>query len=154
MVVAVKQRRSSRRPHSGPDDGMAVTEQNPVVKSQAWSAVETSPGHEAETAEGSRKAEWPGTQEPLLTKIGTPIALASLIFDGDWYRTEYPDVAAVSMDPVEHYFDNGSREGRNPNRFFDTNWYASNNPDVAAAGLNPFLHYLLYGAREGRKPAP
>ncbi len=94
------------------------------------------------------------SHDPLLTKVGTPIACASLIFDSDWYQRQYPDVAAASMDPVQHYFDNGSREGRNPNRYFDTNWYASNNPDVAVAGLNPFLHYLLYGAREGRKPAP
>lgn len=149
MVVAVKQRRSSRRPHSGPDqsgpdEDMTIADQKPVVTPQLWSALET----------GSEYEERHGEQDSPLTKIGTRFALASLIFDADWYRSEYPDVAAVSMDPVEHYFDNGSREGRNPNRFFDTNWYASNNPDVAAAGLNPFLHYLLYGAKEGRKPAP
>ena len=93
-------------------------------------------------------------QDTLTTKFGLRIQVDSLIFDVDWYRAEYPDVAAASLDPVRHYFDNGFREGRNPNRYFDTNWYASSNPDVAAAGLNPFLHYLLYGAREGRKPAP
>lgn len=93
-------------------------------------------------------------QDVLTTTVGSTIHVRSLIFDVDWYRGEYPDVAAANLDPVRHYFDNGFREGRNPNRYFDTNWYASSNPDVAAAGLNPFLHYLLYGAREGRKPAP
>ena len=92
--------------------------------------------------------------DPLVTTIGSRIQVNSLIFDVEWYRAEYPDVAAANLDPVRHYFDNGFREGRNPNRYFDTNWYASSNPDVAAAGLNPFLHYLLYGAREGRRPAP
>lgn len=92
-------------------------------------------------------------QEPFLTNVGTRVIVASLIFDSEWYRQEYPDVVAAGLDPVMHYFDNGSREGRNPNRYFDTNWYASNNPDVAAAGLNPFLHYLLYGAKEGRLPS-
>ena len=93
-------------------------------------------------------------QDPLVTTTGSRIQVNSLIFDVEWYRAEYPDVAAANLDPVRHYFDNGFREGRNPNRYFDTNWYASSNPDVAAAGLNPFLHYLLYGAREGRRPAP
>ncbi len=93
-------------------------------------------------------------QDPLVTTIGSRIQVNSLIFDVEWYRATYPDVAVANLDPVRHYFDNGFREGRNPNLYFDTNWYASSNPDVAAAGLNPFLHYLLYGAREGRRPAP
>lgn len=138
MAVAVKQKRIGRRLPSGPD----------------WSMTGTGLGHEAETGAPNDSGTLPEGPETPLTKIGTRIALASLIFDGDWYQTEYPDVAAAGMDPVKHYFDDGSREGRNPNPYFDTNWYASNNPDVAAAGLNPFLHYLLYGAREGRKPAP
>ena len=149
MPLAVKQKRSSRRTRAASDDGNTSEANQPsVLKPYRLPGVETASGHEARTAER------PAEPDLLLTKLGTPIALASLIFDADWYRHEYPDVAAVSIDPVEHYFDNGSREGRNPNRYFDTNWYASNNPDVAAAGLNPFMHYLLYGAREGRRPAP
>ena len=93
-------------------------------------------------------------QGALLSAVGTPIETRSLIFDPNWYMREYPDVKAASLDPVMHFFDNGVREGRNPNQYFDTKWYAVNNPDVAAAGLNPFLHYLLYGAREGRQPRP
>ncbi len=108
---------------------------------------------QASTVETNKLADVKA-QDALTTTVGSTIHVRSLIFDVDWYRTEYPDVAAANLDPVRHYFDNGFREGRNPNRHFDTNWYASSNPDVAAAGLNPFLHYLLYGAREGRKPAP
>ena len=78
----------------------------------------------------------------------------SLLFDTDWYRSTYPDVAAAGLDPIRHFFDNGAREGRNPNTHFETNWYVSNNPDVAASTMNPFLHYILYGAREGRKSKP
>ncbi len=92
--------------------------------------------------------------DPLLTTIGTRIEAGSLVFDPEWYKQQYRDVAAAKLDPIRHYFDNGVREGRNPNAYFDTKWYASHNPDVAAAGLNPFLHYLLYGAREGRRPRP
>ncbi len=92
--------------------------------------------------------------DPLATTIGTRIDANALIFDSEWYRAVHPDVAASRIDPVRHYFDNGAREGRNPNPYFNTAWYASKNPDVAAAGLNPFLHFLLYGAHEGRLPAP
>ncbi len=97
-----------------------------------------------------------GEERPntLMSKVGTHIEAGSLIFDSDWYKKEYPDVAASGLDPVVHYFDNGVREGRNPNRYFHTNWYTQNNPDVAAARLNPFMHYMLYGAQEGRKPGP
>lgn len=85
---------------------------------------------------------------------GTVIDPMSLLFDTDWYRVEYPDVAAAGLDPIRHFFDNGAREGRNPNAHFETSWYVSTNADVAASMMNPFLHYLLYGAREGRKSRP
>ena len=87
----------------------------------------------------------------LRSTIGTVINPMSLLFDTDWYRSTYPDVAAAGLDPIRHFFDNGAREGRNPNAHFETSWYVSANADVAASMMNPFLHYLLYGAREGRK---
>ena len=94
-------------------------------------------------------------QQPVIRSIaGTVIEPISLLFDTDWYRSQYPDVAAAGLDPIRHFFDNGAREGRNPNAFFETSWYVSTNADVAASMMNPFLHYLLYGAREGRKAKP
>ena len=90
----------------------------------------------------------------LRSVTGTVIDPISLLFDTDWYTTTYPDVAAAGLDPIRHFFDNGAREGRNPNPCFDTTWYLSMNTDVATSRMNPFLHYLLYGAREGRKPQP
>lgn len=90
----------------------------------------------------------------LRSVVGTVIEPVSLLFDTDWYSATYSDVAAAGLDPIRHFFDNGAREGRNPNPHFDTTWYLSVNADVAASRMNPFLHYLLYGAREGRKPQP
>ncbi|MBE7212878.1 MAG: hypothetical protein INR65_17840 [Gluconacetobacter diazotrophicus] len=87
-----------------------------------------------------------------MSALGTAIDPRSLLFDPDWYRDTYPDVAAAGMDPIRHFFENGAREGRNPNPFFDTGHYVRSYEDVAAAKMNPFLHYLLYGAREGRLP--
>ena len=97
----------------------------------------------------------PVPPQPMIRSItGTAIDPVSLLFDADWYRVQYPDVAAAGLDPIRHFFDNGAREGRNPNAYFETNWYVSTNADVAASMMNPFLHYLLYGAREGRKGKP
>ena len=89
-----------------------------------------------------------------VSMIGSIIEPMSLLFDTDWYRAEYRDVAAAGLDPIRHFFDDGAREGRNPNAYFVTNWYLSTNADVVASNMNPFLHYLLYGAREGRRPTP
>lgn len=90
----------------------------------------------------------------LPSTTGTAIESISLLFDPDWYRSQYQDVAAAGLDPIRHFFDNGAREGRQPNAFFDTAWYLANYPDVLASKMNPFLHYLLYGAREGRRARP
>ena len=93
-----------------------------------------------------------GTGGTIRSVTGDAIDPISLLFDTDWYRDAYPDVAAAELDPVRHFFDNGAREGRNPNPRFETSWYLATNADVVASKMNPFLHYLLYGAREGRKP--
>ncbi len=61
-------------------------------------------------------------------------------FDAAWYRSNYPDVDALGMDPAEHYLWIGASLGRNPSALFDAAAYLAANPDVAAAGLNPLLH--------------
>ncbi|ABI63287.1 hypothetical protein [Granulibacter bethesdensis] len=73
-----------------------------------------------------------------------------LIFDPDFYRSRYLDVAEAGIDPVDHYFTVGWREGRQPNAAFDPEAYQTANPDVRDAQINPFAHYLLRGYREGR----
>jgi glycosyltransferase involved in cell wall biosynthesis len=73
-------------------------------------------------------------------------------FDRDHYLAAYPDVAEAGVDPLEHYFNAGWREGRDPSTDFSTSYYLSANPDVAAADVNPFAHYVLAGKGEGRPP--
>jgi glycosyltransferase involved in cell wall biosynthesis len=75
---------------------------------------------------------------------------SSGLFDDKWYLAEYSDVAALGMDPVEHYLTIGAQLHRNPSRQFDTQSYLVSNPDVAAAEINPLLHYVLFGRAEGR----
>jgi glycosyltransferase involved in cell wall biosynthesis len=85
--------------------------------------------------------------------VGAAMLRDSGLFDGIWHCQTYPDIAASDIDPAEHFYAYGWREGRRPNPYFDTDWYLRRNPDVAEAGINPLLHYILAGEAEGRAPA-
>jgi GT2 family glycosyltransferase len=74
----------------------------------------------------------------------------SKLFDAQWYVERYPDVAAMGLDPLEHFLRHGAAEGRNPSDRFDLSSYLKRNPDVARSGINPLLHYLEHGRDEGR----
>ncbi|MFZ0928177.1 MAG: glycoside hydrolase family 99-like domain-containing protein, partial [Syntrophobacteraceae bacterium] len=77
-----------------------------------------------------------------------------MLFDSDWYLTQYPDVAKAGVNPLVHYLRHGANEGRDPNPDFDSDWYLKQYPDVAKAGVNPLRHFLLRGGIEQRDPSP
>jgi glycosyltransferase involved in cell wall biosynthesis len=76
------------------------------------------------------------------------------LFDPDYYRAAYPDIAAEGVHPFLHFLTSGAYEGRNPHPLFDTLFYLRTYPDVAAAGVNPLGHFLKHGAVERRRPHP
>ena len=80
----------------------------------------------------------------------TQIELVRTEFDPAFYLDANPDVADAGIDPLEHYFHTGWREGRNPNNDFDTRYYLAANKDVREQFINPFVHYLATGRLEGR----
>jgi hypothetical protein len=82
------------------------------------------------------------------------IKLVEIEFDRAYYLTMHPDVESAGIDPLEHYFYTGWREGRNPNGQFDTNYYISVSPEISSDGPNPFWHFLAIGRAEGRLPSP
>lgn len=71
-------------------------------------------------------------------------------FDADFYRARNPDIEEAGLDPLQHFLENGWREGRDPTPDFGVRAYLDANEDIALAGLNPFLHYLTHGRDEGR----
>jgi glycosyltransferase involved in cell wall biosynthesis len=73
-------------------------------------------------------------------------------FDAEFYIGTYSDVANAKVDPLEHYFFRGWKEGRDPAPWFSTTYYLRANHDVAAANVNPFWHYVMAGRDEGRSP--
>lgn len=77
---------------------------------------------------------------------------ASGVFDASWYLDRNPDVSESGVDPVEHYFDHGALEGRDPGPTFDARRYQADNPDVIRARANPLLHFIRHGRNEVRRP--
>lgn len=75
---------------------------------------------------------------------------SSQLFDEKWYLTKYPEVAQTKKDPIEHYLEQGWKEGYNPSQKFDNDAYLQSYPDVAAAQTCPLLHYINHGRNEGR----
>lgn len=73
-------------------------------------------------------------------------------FDAEFYLSEYDDVANEGVNPLDHYWHYGWREGRDPSTTFSTTFYLEANPDVADQGINPLWHYVVAGKNEGRLP--
>jgi GT2 family glycosyltransferase/glycosyltransferase involved in cell wall biosynthesis len=61
-------------------------------------------------------------------------------FDEDWYREQFPDVAASRLDPIVHYVKYGSKIGRNPSPSFKSNFDTSKLKEVADQKINLLLY--------------
>jgi glycosyltransferase involved in cell wall biosynthesis len=75
------------------------------------------------------------------------------VFDAEWYLRVYPDVARAGRDPLEHFLQQGWREGRKPNAYFDVEDYTTRNPEVITSGINALLHYVLTGEAANQAPS-
>ena len=71
-------------------------------------------------------------------------------FDRDFYLSKNPDVVTAGVDPELHYFNNGWREGRDPNSWFSVSFYFQSYPEIKDAGAEPLGHFFEYGRFEGR----
>jgi glycosyltransferase involved in cell wall biosynthesis len=71
-------------------------------------------------------------------------------FDPDWYRAEYPDVAASGADPLLHYVSYGEGEGRRPVAWFDPVWYRAHHQ--VPPGLHALRHFLLHRHQGSVRP--
>jgi tetratricopeptide (TPR) repeat protein len=61
---------------------------------------------------------------------------------------------AGALTPLEHYLEEGWRQGLDPHPFFRTNWYLHLSMDIAERTTNPLLHYEKVGRRTGKGPNP
>ncbi len=76
--------------------------------------------------------------------------LESYLFDAEWYLARYTDVAAVGLEPIDHFVRFGLSMGRSPGPRFDARFYLKENVDVAQSGFPALLHFIRYGQSEGR----
>jgi glycosyltransferase involved in cell wall biosynthesis len=95
-------------------------------------------------------------QERIHAKILSEVEIirASGLFDEGFYRTMYPESAAIYSDPIYHYCALGWREDKDPSDEFDSDFYRQTQPDIEEYDLNPFLHYVQAGIGELRQPTP
>jgi ADP-heptose:LPS heptosyltransferase/GT2 family glycosyltransferase len=77
------------------------------------------------------------------------VARKSGFFDPDYYLATYPDVGERNVDPLVHYLEEGSREGRNPHPDFDSAFYLAQCKERGEAPENPLIHYIRIGAARG-----
>lgn len=73
-------------------------------------------------------------------------------FDYVFYLANNPDVAMERINPLEHYYYWGEREGRKPSPAFDPAYYLETYQDLRSAELkNLFYHFVETGKNEGRR---
>lgn len=74
-------------------------------------------------------------------------------FDGEWYKENYSDLEASSIDPQEHYHNNGCIENRIPSPHFHASWYLEEylGGDARQCAI---WHYLTEGRRHGFSARP
>lgn len=73
-------------------------------------------------------------------------------FDTEFYLTRYPELVAMNVDPLLHFFSFGWLQGKDPNAEFSTRFYLNRAPELVEAEINPFLHWLTVGRARGRMP--
>lgn len=116
-------------------------------------AVET-PALQSNVYEAIRKFnQQMNRQRPLLARAGKLVKSKlrpkatelqdirnSVFFDEEWYLRTYPDVAAAGVDPAQHYWASGAKEGRDPGPLFSTTNFFVCYPELQISNLNPLVY--------------
>ena len=76
------------------------------------------------------------------------------LFDVNWYVKQCKNVDFTEIDPILHYLEVGTNEGRDPSPHFNNEYYLKIYSDVAKAKINPLVHFIEHGAAERRNPSP
>ncbi|MGO9990993.1 MAG: glycosyltransferase family 9 protein [Steroidobacteraceae bacterium] len=76
------------------------------------------------------------------------------LFDPKYYLKSNPDIAALNVDPLLHYLEQGCRERRDPSAGFDTSHYLKLCNALGETPVNALAHYLTIGIKRGLTPKP
>jgi glycosyltransferase involved in cell wall biosynthesis len=75
-----------------------------------------------------------------------------LVFDAEFYLSQYPDVRDSNMHPFVHFVLHGAAEYRKINVLFDQDFYLAHAPEVLAMRQAPIIHYIKWGADKQHNP--
>ncbi|WP_272166380.1 hypothetical protein [Vibrio diabolicus] len=91
------------------------------------------------------------TQEP--TKDNNSHVYNTLKLSGLFEEKYYREQSGISpeLDAIQHYIDEGFKQGFNPSKEFDTDIYLKLHHDIDCNIINPFFHYIEYGRSENRQ---
>jgi hypothetical protein len=83
-----------------------------------------------------------------------PLAVlkATGFVDSAWYFNQYLNSHKSELNPEDHYFAIGAKQGLNPNPLFRTKWYVEKYGASFGSVINPAFHYLAFGSKLGLKP--
>lgn len=81
------------------------------------------------------------------------------LFDPVFYLLDNPELVPTQTltTALQHYFNTGAAQGKQPNSWFDPTYYEDRWPDLKAGNFSDdvlFIHYNLYGVWEGRSAGP
>jgi glycosyltransferase involved in cell wall biosynthesis len=74
------------------------------------------------------------------------------LFDAGYYLETYPDVALENVNPLRHYVEFGSKEGRSPHYLFDPAFVLRNCPGVSPHGRTVLEQFLESHSGRGASP--
>lgn len=79
----------------------------------------------------------------------------ALIFDEEWYLSQYPDVQQHGLDPLRHWVFHGLSENRDPTFYMFTKFYLNQikNYNVLLS-FSPTIHFYLVGKYKKITPHP
>ena len=92
------------------------------------------------------------TPEQLIEFIEeNQIANLSPHYDHEHYLAQHDEILSP-IEGIEHYCEQGWKEGYDPHYLFSTSYYLDTYYDIKEAGLNPLIHYHNHGYSERRNP--
>lgn len=149
----------------GLQEGVSILQSRGEKENGSTSASETVPPPETSTKRQVRPTLTPATPAPgVLTRLMRwlrfvtnlrmmrPASAFRRLFDANYYRESYPDVAESGLNPFWHFVLRGAFEGRNPHPLFETDFYLNQCPRPPA--INALCDYLEHGDAAGRCPHP
>lgn len=106
--------------------------------------IEAFSGLASKIASALHSPETIAAKPPTRLLSDRALIIWSRLFDEDYYRLRYPEIATSGQDLLAHFCEHGGREARQPSEYFWSHWYANSYPETKRSGVNLLAHYLRH----------